>query len=333
MPRRRIKDKHLPPCVYRRHGAYWLVKGGKWTRLGSELEESLSAYARLLERRQSAMGALLDRVMDEAQGRRLAHNTLVQYRQACDRLGTILRDFGPEQIKPMHVAQIMDHHRDTPNAANRLRTVLKLAMDLAIRIGLRETNPVTPIKPFREEKRDRYLTDEEYSAIHAAAPAPLRLIMDMCYLTAQRIGDVLEIQLRDLTEDGILIRQAKTGRRLCIAWSPELRALVAEAKVAQPERKVIRLDAPGYLFAQRNGRLRSYRGVRDLWDRACRRAGIEDAHLHDLRAKGLTDADRQGLNATQLAGHSSEAMTRRYLRDKAPLMVAGPSKMITTRMK
>jgi len=43
--------RHLPACVYRRHGAYWYVKGGKWTRLGAELPEALSNYAGLLESR------------------------------------------------------------------------------------------------------------------------------------------------------------------------------------------------------------------------------------------------------------------------------------------
>jgi len=222
------------------------------------------------------MATLLARVVSDARVRGLADSTIEQYRHAADRLADILRDFHPAQVRPQHVARIMDEYRSTPNAANRMRTVLKLALDLAVRTGITESNPVPFIKPYREAKRSRYLTDSEYQAIWNAAPDPLRSIIDLCYLTAQRIGDVLAIQVRDCTEDGILIRQRKTGRPLCIAWTRELREVVASAKAAQPQRTVVRLDAPGYLLAQRNGRIRSYRGVRDLWDRACRRAGIDD---------------------------------------------------------
>jgi hypothetical protein len=44
--RKRIShaDKNLPPKVYFHHGAYFLVVGRKWTRLGSEYREAMAAY-------------------------------------------------------------------------------------------------------------------------------------------------------------------------------------------------------------------------------------------------------------------------------------------------
>jgi hypothetical protein len=42
--RKRHKDTHLPRCIYQRHGAYYLVKKGKWTRLATSLEKSLAIY-------------------------------------------------------------------------------------------------------------------------------------------------------------------------------------------------------------------------------------------------------------------------------------------------
>ena len=43
----RTRDLDLPRCCYRRHGAIWHVRRGKWTRLGVDLKEALAAYARL----------------------------------------------------------------------------------------------------------------------------------------------------------------------------------------------------------------------------------------------------------------------------------------------
>lgn len=37
----------FPPCVYRKHGSIWLVKGGVWTNLGKDRTQALAEYARL----------------------------------------------------------------------------------------------------------------------------------------------------------------------------------------------------------------------------------------------------------------------------------------------
>ena len=41
---------------------------------------------------------------------------------------------------------------------------------------------------------------------------------------------------------------------------------------------------------------------------------LTDAYVHDLRAKSLTDAKRQGLNLQTLAGHTKSALTESYIR-------------------
>jgi integrase len=52
---------------------------------------------------------------------------------------------------------------------------------------------------------------------------------------------------------------------------------------------------------------------------------VEDVTLHDLRALAATEAKKQGKNATELLGHTSEQQTRRYLRGKEEPVVEGPS--------
>lgn len=54
--------------------------------------------------------------------------------------------------------------------------------------------------------------------------------MDLCYLTGQRIGDVLKIRRADLRDDGIYVEQQKTKARVLVAWNAELRAAVETAK-------------------------------------------------------------------------------------------------------
>jgi len=75
----------------------------------------------------------------------------------------------------------------------------------------------------------------------------------------------------------------------------------------------------------RGGKPPSYGVTKDHWNEACAAAGVQDAHIHDLRAKSLTDAKRQGKDAQQLAGHVSSAMTDRYIRLREVPVVDGPT--------
>jgi integrase len=318
MARPRTRDRHLPINCYHQHGAYYYVRAQKWHRLGTTLAEAMAAYARLVGVTEHTLPALLADTLTEAAKRQLAASTLHQYRKAAARLSAILIEFSVTEVKPLHVATILDEYSDKPAWANILRTVLKLAMDLAVRRGWIDHNPVISIPRLPQKPRTRYLTDPEYHAIHQHANPTLRAIMALCYLTAQRISDVLKIRESDLTAAGIEFDQEKTDKKLLILWNPDLEAAVRTARALHTNRKI-------YLLAKRNGELRSYTGVRDLWHHACTQAGIPDAHLHDLRAKSLTDAKKQGLNAQRLAGHSTEGMTNRYLRSRERDEVIGPS--------
>lgn len=237
----------------------------------------------------------------------IAPSTKAHYTSAIEsKIKPAFIEYHPSQVTPGVVFQFMEHHRAHPNMANRMRTILKMAFDRAVLMGLAPINPVISVPRYREAKRDRYLTDTEFWAIRDKARAKLQIIMDVAYYTSQRIGDVLKIHMSDLHEDGILVVQQKTGKAVKVEWSPELRRAVELAKKdGGPVRGL-------YLFGARL----SYYTVRDWWREAATKAGVADTRLHDLRAKGLTEADKQGLDAQTLAGHTDRRMTERYLRDR-----------------
>ena len=318
MPPRRRKDKHLPPGVYLKHGAYYHVRANKWRRIGKTLSEALAEYARLIDRPTETMDALLDRALADAAARGLKPNTMAQYQHAVAKLKPVFAEFRPDQVRPHHVAQIMDAWRETPNMANRCLSLLRMAFAQAVRSGVIDANPCLDIERHKERKRNRYITDAEYRAIHANANPAMRAIMALAYLTAQRIGDVLKISERDLADNGILFQQQKTGERLCVEWTPALRQAVDDARALRTARALL-------ILGHKDGRPRAYSGVSDLWERACKRAGVADATIHDLRAKSLTDARKQGLDAQRLAGHTTEAQTVRYLRNRDAELVHGPA--------
>lgn len=318
MSRRRKTDKHLPPCVYHKHGAFWLVKRGKWERLGVALPEALVEYARRTQSHtKGSMPDLIDRVLVHISPK-LKQNTVSQYRIAGDKLKKFLSEFSPEQVKPKHVAAIKMHMAATPNMANRVLSVLRIVFQHAVEWQLCEINPCVGIKRHAESKRDRYITDAEYASIYAVAPPRLQIIMELLYLTGQRIGDVLKIRYSDIGENGIFFQQEKTEARLLVRWTSDLRKTVERARILHGNLRALTL------LHNRRGKTPDYSTTKIQWNKACDKAGVKDVHIHDLRAKSLTDARQQGLNPQALAGHTSPAMTDRYIRLREIPQVEGP---------
>lgn len=304
-----------------KHGRHWYVHKGKWTALAKDYAEALVEYAALLRPAgpSDLMPAVIDRYMLDARAS-VSKGTYKIYSRCAERLKKIFHEFRPDQVKPLHVAQMLDSFRQTPIEANNMRTVLKQVFTKAVLLGLSETNPVQFIPRNRASPRGRYLTDPEFLAIRSCASPTMRAIMDMLYLTGQRIGDVLAIQHSDIDHEGIFFRQQKTGNRLKVAMTEDLREAVASAKSLQ--KSVIGMT----LFHTRLGKPISYSTIRELWGRATKASGIEDAHIHDIRAKAATDARAQGLDSKKLLGHTSDSAHMRYIRSKE-IPVAEPVRL------
>lgn len=307
--RPRKTNRHLPACMYQKHGAYYLVRKGKWERLDSDYQLALMAYAkRLGSSGDGGMADLIDAALKQM-AKKLKPNTIKQYEAAAARLKEYLAEFQPREVLPRHVAALKNHMEDTPNMANRVISFLRMVFAYALEQQLVDSNPCTGIRRHVEKKRDRYITDGEFQAICSVASENMRVVYEMCYLTGQRIGDVLAIRLADISEEGIAFAQQKTGARLVVRMTPDLDSLIKRIK-ALPRR----VRGLTLFTARSSGKPISYETVKDAFRKDCAKAGVTGATLHDLRAKSLTDTDKQGNNAQKLGGHTDAKMTQRYLR-------------------
>lgn len=307
--------------MYRKHGAIYLVRRNKWSRLGETLDQALVEYARIQSGSRGSMGILLDDYLKHCATRKkpVADSTLKQYTYAADVLKVALEHFSPHTLTAPVVARLLDHHgAKHPNMANRMRSVLMGAMNLAVRHGLAQTNPVLPIARFEEDKRERYITDQEFWKVYACANPVTKAMMKIQHLTGQRIADVLSRKMTDVEGDAIYFVQQKTNKRVAIR-APGLKEAIEEAKQARGNVRSF------WLIPGPKGRRYSYKGAYDAWKRAAAKAGITDARPNDLRAKAATDAEEEGLNPTALLGHDSARTTKRYLRNRKAKVVAGPT--------
>lgn len=303
------RNSDLPKRMHYKHGRYYYVHRNKWTPLAKEYHLALQEYARLIKPASSEFSGLCNRArthfLESVKG-----STFKTYEIALERIERAFTEFLPSEVKPKHVYAFLNHYRQTPAMANTMRNVLKSVMQTAVKEGLADSNPVRDVEPFQTKKRDRYLTDSEYQAIRENASNTLKLIMDMLYLTGQRIGDVLKIKHSDITSEGIFFQQQKTGTKLMVAMSPDLERTIKAAKELHYCVRGITL------FHTRQGKPFAYWTVRTLWKRATEAAKIENANIHDIRAKTGTDARRGGLDSMKLLGHKTETSHNRYLRGK-----------------
>lgn len=305
-----MQARILPRWMHEKHGAFYIVRKNKWIFLSRNKHDALVEYARVTEKKSTGeMERLVDRVLEDMK-KDVAASTYEHYSGCGRRVVEAFENFAPDQVKPLHIAQFLDDNKATPSMANLLRSFLKGMFTRAVRWGVVEANPVRDIKPFKTGKRSRYITADEFQAIRSKASPTMQSLMDIAYITGQRIGDILGIRYADITNAGIFIEQDKTHARVLIAMTADLATAIKQARELHQSVKGLTL------FHRPNGARLSETTMYGHWVRACKAADVKDAHFHDIRAASATDAKAQGIDSRALLGHTTESSHNRYLRSK-----------------
>jgi integrase len=332
-------------------GRYYLVRAdGKkriWIKL-SKVDEGLPAlYAALAEATKAPTVAddTMPKVIaawEKAVMAKHADSTQRDERARGKVIAEEFEEYRACDIQSPDVTSFLEPYSDRPKTFNLFRAQIGELMRFAMQKGWREpgTNPVREIIPtMSTPPRDRYPTDSEVRRIKVAgiygkdgrktrSGLMLAALIDMAYLTGQRISDLLSLTWGALGRDGIVFTPAKTskttGGRVLIEWTPKLRDVERRLKELRRERRAF----GEFVFTKqatkkgmaKAGQRYTYWGASTAWRRACERAGIDDLHFHDLRAKALTDTEESdGMQAARRKGsHSTEQQTSDYVRNKKP---------------
>jgi integrase len=165
-------------------------------------------------------------------------------------------------------------------AANRMLALLRVMLNLARDWGmLKDDNPATRIKMFREEKRDRFLTPEEVRRLNDALlsePNPYwRAFFPLSLLLGTRRGELLSARWEhvDFNARTLRLPETKAGRSHLIP----LPAPALELLIALPSRA-----AGGFVFPG-NGDTGHIVSPGKAWARIRQHANLADARIHDLR--------------------------------------------------
>lgn len=316
-PRRRTKDKDLPPRVYQHGRQYRFIpidpatgRNGRPIPLGRDRAAALIKWAELMgqtppgEPDAHTVAGLWTRYARDELPRK-ADATQKSARQQSKRLLAVFGAMPISALEPHHAIRYLDARGQTsPTQANREIALLRHMLTKATHWGLLPRNPLMHLQ-YRnpEQARERYVTDAELEHAIEQAPSWIGALMWLAYLTGLRRGDLLRLSRFQLKDDGIEVKERKTGKRVLIEWTPELRRIVDQTLADSPDDRLFPLTESA---------------VNTAWGRFQRKlaaTGAERFQLKDLRAKHATDFEESGGDATSQLGHSGRAVTvRHYLR-------------------
>jgi integrase len=230
MGRKRLHDKHLPLRVYLDHGTYWFrPKNAKPVNLGRDLAEMFAKYGAIVGAQWNGrtVGDVIDRYRTEVLPTKLSAQTRKDQGNELARLKAVFGDMPPDRLTAQQCYRYLDGRRTkdgkpAPTAARHEIVLLGHVLAKAIRWGLATLNPIRGLDFGERAGKRAQVQLEQVEAVRALASERIRVAIDLAVSTGQRRGDLLTLRRSQLTDDGILFRQSKTGAEVLIAWSEDL---------------------------------------------------------------------------------------------------------------
>ena len=217
---------------------------------------------------------------------------------------------GRRDVEAIQVAM-----KDRPYQANRVLSLLSKMFNLAIEWKWRPDNPAKGIERYQEQKRERWLSDEELRHLCAVldehpntrAANAVRLQL----LTGARLGEVLTSRKEDFdlhrgiwTKPSHQTKQKRTEHLPLSAQALILVTLIIETS-----------DAGSPFLFPGNKPGQPLREIKKFWSVVLREAGIVNYRRHDNRHTYASHLVSSGLSLEivgRLLGHTTATTTKRY---------------------
>lgn len=198
--------------------------------------------------------------------------------------------------------------------ANRFLEILRPVFNKAIEWELIKVNPVIGIKKHKEQSRDRYLTREEIPRFFTAIAEETNQLMKDFFLialyTSVRKDNLLNASWEQIsfTDKQLYLPETKNGK-------PHSLPLLDQALEILKVRK--EQSTSKWVFPSETSSSGHLQEPKKAWSRICKKAGIENLRIHDLRRTipswmAMTGANQYVIG--QLLNHMDPRSTAVYTR-------------------
>ncbi|ECC9277843.1 integrase [Salmonella enterica subsp. enterica] len=318
-PRKNKKDNRLPPRVYRNQYSYFWKPQNSQTCItlapivGTSMSALWAKYEAIKAKQhdQMTVAKLWNLFLESSSFTELAPRTQKDYRQQQKALLAVFGKMRADSVKTEQIRIFMDKRGlESKTQANHELASFSRVYGWGFERGYVKGNPCKGVRKFTSKPRTVYISDEQYAAIYEEAIPALRVAMEVSYLCAARLGDVLELRWSEVMDKGIYIEQNKTGTKQIKAWSPRLKAAI------QLARNAFNIPCP-YVIQSATGNRATPRLVNEWWNKAKKKAEQKASAsfgctFHDIKAKAISDYEGSSRDKQLFSGHKTESQVLVY---------------------
>ena len=238
---RNAKNKGLPPNLYLRKGIYYYrdVRTKKEFSVGSNkslaITEAIQANLEIYKPKETLVNRInsvkkitlhewLNKYKEKLNHRGLREKTLSDYHSKINLIKVNFINCPIEDITSRDIAKFISNY-PKKSMARLLRSTLSDAFNEAIADGVISLNPVSVTKAPKITVQRARLSLEQFQYALNNTSDKYRNIFLLALLTAQRIGDVVNMKWSDINNDRLLVEQSKTGAKIAIPLSIRINAV------------------------------------------------------------------------------------------------------------
>jgi integrase len=232
-----------------------------------------------------------------------------QYRRIFEELRHKHGDRSIATLERRHLALMLESKAATPSAARDLLRCLRLIVQHAIKLGIRQDDPTNGVRvKMPKTEGFKTWTEEDIAAFEAAYPIGTkpRLALALLLGAALRASDVVRVGRSHVRNGTVTIMQQKTGTALAIPVSAALATAINATAT----------DAIVFLVNE-HGRAFTAKGFGKWFTAQCERIGLKGLSPHGLRKAACRRLAEAGCSANEIAaisGHKSLNEVARYTR-------------------
>jgi len=194
----------------------------------------------------------------------------------------------------------------SPATVNREIAMLKRIINKAMEWGKASKNPISKIKMFPEERKLRFLSQQELERLIECSPEALKPIVIVAVFTGMRRGEILNLKWSNIRWDlGLIyVEHTKTNKIREIPMAKVVKDILWQLK---------KKSKSEHAFVDREGK--PLKTPRHWFDKAVKDAGIKDCTFHTLRHTFASDLVKANVNlkvVQELLGHRDLSVTLRY---------------------